>query len=85
MQSCGYIDKYPISPLAVRKLELRARFGSDFSEGLDGVLCGYSCIDGGRVDWVECAEHAATLRWVAFANYETDDGRGSAFCGRSGD
>lgn len=63
----------------------RAYFRDDFSESLEVVLCGYSCTNGRRFDRVECPGDAATLRWVAFADYGTGAGRGPAFCGRSGD
>ena len=72
-----------LSEKQIRKA--RAHFRGAFSEGVEVVWCGYSCADGGWFDWVERAGDAESLRWVAFADYGTDAGRGPAFCGRGGD
>ena len=50
----------------------RAHFRGYFSEGLEVVLCGHSCTDGGRVGGVKRAEHAESLRWMALADFGPD-------------
>ena len=55
-----------LSEKQIRKA--RPHFRRAVSEGVEVVLCGYSCPDGGWVGWVERAGNAAALRWIAFAD-----------------
>ena len=55
-----------LSEKQIRKA--RPHFRRAVSEGVEVVLCGYSCPDDGWVGWVERAGNAAALRWIAFAD-----------------